>query len=68
MDQECEMLVRCGFFKKYELSKDLVCKGFIQMYCRGARMGSCKRKEYRRIKGTPPMDDMMPSGQLIITG
>lgn len=35
MVQECESLAKCGFFKKYETTKDLVCKGFIIRYCSG---------------------------------
>jgi hypothetical protein len=28
-------------------------------------MDNCKRKEYRQQHGTPPHDDMLPSGQTI---
>jgi hypothetical protein len=28
-------------------------------------MDECKRKEYRLKHGTPPVDDMMPSGQMV---
>ena len=62
MEKECELLVKCGFFKKYESTKDLVCKGFISMYCKGPKMDECKRLEYRKTHGTPPSDDMMPTG------
>ena len=64
---ECELLSSCGFFRKYQGSKDLLCKGIIQMYCKGAKMDSCKRKEYRKEHGAPPSDDMMPSGQDLLT-
>ena len=62
MAQECELLEKCGFFKKHQSSNDLACKGFINQYCRGARMNECKRKEYRKQHGAPPSDDMTPSG------
>jgi len=65
MAQECESLPKCGFFKKYEATKDLACKGFINMFCKGPKMDQCKRKEYRQKNGKPPSDDMMPSGQTI---
>jgi hypothetical protein len=68
MNQECELLVKCGFFKKYQAVKDLACKGFILQYCKGPKMNDCKRMEYRRINGTPPSDDIMPSGQMISLG
>ncbi len=67
MAQECELLDKCGFFRKYQKTKDLACKGFIASYCRGAKMDECKRKEYRIKNGTPPVDDMMPTGQMIAT-
>jgi hypothetical protein len=65
MNQECEKLKTCGFFKKYQDTKELACKGFLAMYCRGAKMGECKRKAYHVVHGTPPPDDMLPSGQMI---
>jgi major membrane immunogen (membrane-anchored lipoprotein) len=65
MAQECELLATCGFFKKYQNSKDMACKGFLNMYCRGPKMNQCKRKEYRNQHGQAPSDDMMPSGQMI---
>ena len=66
MTEECELLETCGFFKKYGLTKDLACRGFIRMYCRGPRMGECLRKQFRLEHGTPPPDDMMPSGRAIV--
>jgi hypothetical protein len=66
MTEACEMLNLCGFFKKYNETKNLACKGFIQMYCMGSQKLVCKRREYRRQTGAPPSDDMMPSGQLIV--
>ena len=60
---ECELLATCGFFKKYEDSLDLACRGFIKAYCNGDKMDLCSRKLYRVEHGKPPHDDMMPSGQ-----
>jgi len=67
MSQECELLGTCGFFRKYQSSNELACQGFIQQYCKGPKQGQCKRKEYRLQHGTPPSDDMMPSGQMMST-
>jgi major membrane immunogen (membrane-anchored lipoprotein) len=66
MVEECELLDKCGFFKKYQTTKDLACKGFMRQYCRGPKMNECIRKEYRQKHGTPPSDDMMPSGQMFV--
>ncbi|MGE5341809.1 MAG: hypothetical protein ACM3SY_10065 [Candidatus Omnitrophota bacterium] len=65
MNQNCEMLEKCGFFKKFQASKNLACKGFILQYCQGPKMDACKRKEHRKTHGTPPPDDMMPSGLMM---
>ena len=66
MSQECELLPTCGFFKAHEATNDLACKGFIRQFCRGPRMAECKRKEYRAKHGTPPPDDMMPNGNMLV--
>ncbi|WP_075591408.1 hypothetical protein [Labilibacter marinus] len=65
MNKECVNLAGCGFFKKYGETKDLACRGFIASYCRGEKMKDCKRLQYKKDKGIPPSDDMMPSGQII---
>jgi hypothetical protein len=62
MAQECELLSKCGFFKKYQAIKSAACKGFILQFCRGPKMDQCKRKEYREMHGVPPSDDMLPNG------
>jgi len=59
----CASIEKCGFFKKYENSKALACKGFTSLYCRGAKMNECKRKIFREQHGMPPPDEMMPNGQ-----
>jgi len=66
MKEECELLGVCGFFQKYQAVKDLACRGFIRLYCRGPKMDECKRKQYRREQGELPSDDMLPSGQTIV--
>ena len=45
------------------LFMELACRGFIDTYCKGAKMNECERKKYRKQHGTAPPDDMMPSGQ-----
>jgi len=65
MEMECKLLATCAFFKKYQDSKELACKGFIRQYCKGDKMDECKRLEHRMKFGTPPSEDMMPNGQMI---
>lgn len=68
MPEECEMLNRCGFFKKYQPIKELACWGFISLYCRGPMQEACERKKYRREHGAAPSEDMLPSGNMIAAG
>ena len=65
MDQMCEMLDKCGFFRKYRETNELACKGYIQQYCKGSKQEQCRRLEYRRRHNAPPPDDMMPTGVMI---
>jgi len=62
--KECPKLEKCPFFKKYGDSKNYMCKGFIEMYCRGPRQPECKRKDYKEAHGVPPSDNMMPNGEM----
>ena len=62
---DCELLETCGFFKKYQNSIEMACRGFINTYCHGFMMNECKRKQYRFKYGKPPSDDMMPTGQMM---
>ncbi len=64
---DCELLEQCGYFKKYQKTKDLACKGFMKTYCKGPKEAECKRKEYRKEHGVPPSDYMMPSCWLVTT-
>lgn len=61
----CELLDGCSFFKKYQDSLDLACRGFIKTFCQGPRMEECKRKEFRQQHGTAPIAEMLPSGQML---
>jgi hypothetical protein len=63
--QECDQLATCGFFQKYQNTKQLACRGFINQYCRGGKMAQCKRLAYKREHGEEPPDDMMPSGHMV---
>lgn len=58
----CELLEACGFFKKYQDSINLACRVFLDTYCLGPKMNECKRKEYREKFGSPPPEDMLPTG------
>ena len=61
----CEMLHCCGFFNKYEHSKIIDCRGFIDVYCKGTKMNECSRLAFFRKHDQIPPDDMSPSGKII---
>ncbi len=61
---QCELLEKCGFFRKYQTGREAACNGFINQYCKGPKMEQCKRKQYRQQHGVAPSDDMLPSGQM----
>lgn len=62
---ECEYLSSCSFFIKYHESKLLACKGFIALYCKGARMDDCERKKILQETGVSPGPDLMPNGVIM---
>jgi hypothetical protein len=65
---ECELLTECGFFRKYQSTKNLACQGFITSYCRGPSMEQCVRRGYQERHGSLPSDDMMPTGHMLKDG
>ena len=65
MGASCELIEKCGYFKKNKDSKEAVCKGFMLMYCNGDKQNECRRKEYRKVHGAPPPDNMLPNGIMV---
>jgi hypothetical protein len=61
----CENLEKCGFVVKYLDTKSHAVKGFIAMYCKGDMQEGCKRKQYKKVHGVAPSDDMLPNGLMI---
>jgi len=64
MKRSCELLASCGYFEKYQYSKETLCKDWIRQFCQGPKMDQCKRKRYRQEHGEPPPVEMMPSGYM----
>lgn len=65
---DCDLLDTCGFFQKYQSSQSAACENFIREFCHGPKQNQCKRKEYRKTHGEPPVDNMMPIGGLLPDG
>ncbi len=62
---DCELLQTCGFFRKYQDTLNMACRGFIKSHCKGPKVAECERKRYRMEHGGPPVDEMLPSGQML---
>jgi hypothetical protein len=62
---ECKKLPECGFHLKYGSSRDIICKGFTRMYCRGPKMDDCVRMKYFAEHGEAPPDEMAPNGHIL---
>ena len=65
MEQECELLERCGLYKKYQPTDGLACEWFIGQYCSGLAMTKCRRKRFYLKYGMLPSDDLLPNGAVI---
>ena len=66
MNQQCEMLENCPFFKNYQGSYQVIKEGWIALYCFDLKKSElCQRKIYRKSKGTPPPDNLAPTGRMI---
>jgi hypothetical protein len=65
MTDKCERLEQCGFFQKYGKSMDLICTLYSEKYCNGPQQCDCKRKQYFLEQGKTPIDEMLPSGQIL---
>jgi hypothetical protein len=63
--QDCPNLAGCGFIQKYGDTKSIAVKGFILLYCKGAKQDECERKKYKAKTGTKPSDDMLPNGSMM---
>ena len=68
MEQECELLERCGLYRKYQPTNDLACSWFIDKYCSGLGITRCRRKQFYTKYGIVPPDDMLPTGAVIVNG
>lgn len=58
----CPVSEDCKFKKKYESDKNIQCKGFIRIYCRGGRHSDCFVRHYLRANGDWPEYTFMPNG------
>ena len=66
MDEKCELLDKCGFFKNYKGNTEVTKHGWIRLFCESKEKSEqCKRKQYRKENGLPPADNMAPTGKTL---
>lgn len=62
----CARLDKCGFFTAYKGNSEVTRAGWITMFCKNAaKCGDCARKRYFAAHGTPPPDNMAPTGRML---
>ena len=62
---QCELLPRCGFFKNYCQAKK-VAEWFAVIYCNDMdKSEECARKKHFKEHGSPPVDNMSPTGEML---
>ncbi len=62
----CELLASCGFFNRFQGNHEVVKQGWIKLYCNdGVWSEKCARKIVYRQTGTPPADNMTPTGKML---
>ena len=66
MDVKCELIKKCGFYNNFLNEYKNIKEGWITLYCSSLEKSErCKRKKIRQETGTPPPDNMTPTGKLI---
>lgn len=66
MSDKCDLLDKCGFFMNYTSHLEVLKKKWIALYCENSVNSEfCERKKYRNTHGTPPGDNMAPTGTLL---
>jgi hypothetical protein len=66
MSENCELLSKCGFFTNFKANSEAIKQGWVKMFCENKEKSEkCKRKEIRKQTGTPPADNMSPTGKML---
>lgn len=67
MSEPCEFLEKCGLFLNHQGNTEVIKQGWIHLYCEDQEKSEkCERKTVRKETGKPPIDNMSPTGDLLI--
>jgi len=63
---KCEFLQICGFFRHYRADAGVRAATWVRMYCENVdKSKTCERKQVLAQTGSPPPDNMAPTGQML---
>lgn len=66
MNDKCEFLDSCGFFKHFTSNLEVNKQGWIKLYCENRENSElCERRKIRIATGFPPVENMTPIGSFI---
>lgn len=66
MTQKCEFIDQCGFFLNFSTNMHVIKESWIKLYCLDREISDlCERKKLRQKTGSPPVDNMAPTGKLM---
>jgi len=66
MEEPCELLESCGFFISFMGNAEVLDKGWARMFCQSKEKSeNCARNKIYRKTGSPPADNMAPTGDVI---
>ncbi len=60
MNEACDCIEQCGFFRKFGERRSNVWRGLVSFYCQGKGFHLCER---RKRNNDRLGDDVMPTGQ-----
>ena len=66
MAQKCEYLDQCGFVRNFATSLESIKNSWVNLYCADIEVSElCERKKIRIQTGSPPPNNMAPTGKMI---
>lgn len=66
--ERCEFIEKCGFFLNYKGNTEVLKYGWVKLYCENRQKSeTCQRKMTRKKTGSPPPDNMAPTGKMLPT-
>ena len=64
--ERCELLDKCRFFSTYGNNQEVVKHDWLKCYCENSiNSEQCERKAIRKLTGSPPTDNMAPTGRML---